>query len=74
MWCNCPGCEVVITHGRTRIFRPVCILRQFASRRYPPGYSGGPAGYEEVDDPAAETLILVAVIDGKAPLKRQDEL
>lgn len=64
----------MITLGPPHIFRPVCIRREFASRRYPPGYYGGPAGYEETDDPGAETLILVAVMDGKVPLIIKEEL
>ena len=40
-----------LTFGKPRYYRPVCI-------RHPHGYIGGPAGYEETDDPHAEPRVI----------------
>lgn len=56
--------------GPPRYFRPICI-------RHRHGYYGGPAGYEETDDPQAKprTLIIQAWRDGEITLaEARDEL
>ncbi len=41
----------VLTFGPARYFRPVCF-------RYPEGFRGGPAGYEETDNPDGGPIIV----------------
>ena len=40
-----------LTFGPTRYFVPVCV-------RYPHGFVGGPAGYEETEDKDAKTIVV----------------
>ena len=53
--------------GRPRFFRPVCIQHRH-------GFYGGPAGYEETDDPNVGPLIIQATETGEPPVQRVEKL